>query len=128
VIGPRLGEATIGGYTLLPNSLYVGVYGGAAQDIGNAIWSKKAPGCNYNGNTTVTVQDSSVGSQPYPSYAVKYQTLNAVPILFSVQLANNSNLPSNITQLVQNAIIAAFTGADGGSRARSNSTVFAGRY
>ncbi|WP_122169274.1 baseplate J/gp47 family protein [Burkholderia stabilis] len=125
---PLSTSVTIGGYTLLPNSLYVGVYGGAAQDIGNAIWSKKAPGCNYNGNTTVTVQDASVGSQPYPSYAVKYQTLTAVPILFSVQLANNSNLPSNITQLVQNAIISAFTGADGGSRARSNSTVFAGRY
>ncbi|MDR8102440.1 baseplate J/gp47 family protein [Burkholderia cenocepacia] len=121
-------SVTIGSYTLLPNSLYVGVYGGAAQDIGNAIWSKKSPGCNYNGNTTVTVQDTSVGSQPYPSYTVKYQTLTGVPILFAVQLANNPNLPSNIVQLVQNAIVAAFTGADGGSRARSNSTIFAGRY
>ncbi|KWE25725.1 baseplate J/gp47 family protein [Burkholderia territorii] len=124
-----LGTAvTIGGYTVAANSLYVGVYGGAAQDIANAIWTKKGPGCNYNGNTTVTVQDTSVGSQPYPSYTVKYQTLTAVPILFAVQLVNNPNLPANIVQLVQSAIIAAFTGADGGSRARSNSTIFAGRY
>ncbi|KVN25642.1 hypothetical protein WJ63_16055 [Burkholderia pyrrocinia] len=119
---------TIGSYTLAANSLYVGVYGGAAQDIGNAIWTKKSPGCNYNGTTTVTVQDASVGSQPYPSYTVKYQVLTAVPILYAVQLVNNPNLPANIVQLVQNAIIAAFTGADGGSRARSNSTIFAGRY
>lgn len=129
VLDNPLGTSVVNGtYTLAPNSLYVGVYGGAAQDIGNAIWSKKSPGCNYNGNTTVTVQDTSVGSQPYPSYTVKYQTLTAVPILFSVQLVNNPNLPANIVQLVQNAIVAAFTGADGGSRARSNSTIFAGRY
>jgi hypothetical protein len=129
VLDNPLGTSVVNGtYTLAPNSLYVGVYGGAAQDIGNAIWTKKSPGCNYNGNTTVTVQDTSVGSQPYPSYTVKFQVLTAVPILFSVQLANNPNLPANIVQLVQNAIIAAFTGADGGSRARSNSTIFAGRY
>ncbi|KVP59351.1 hypothetical protein WJ91_12825 [Burkholderia ubonensis] len=129
VLDNPLGTSVVNGsYTLAPNSLYVGVYGGAAQDIGNAIWTKKSPGCNYNGNTTVTVQDTSVGSQPYPSYTVKYQVLTAVPILYAVQLANNPNLPANIAQLVQNAIIAAFTGADGGSRARSNSTIFAGRY
>lgn len=129
VLDNPLGTSVVNGtYTLAPNSLYVGVYGGAAQDIGNAIWTKKSPGCNYNGNTTVTVQDTSVGSQPYPSYTVKYQTLTAVPILFAVQLVNNPNLPANIVQLVQNAIVAAFTGADGGSRARSNSTIFAGRY
>ncbi|WP_175784661.1 baseplate J/gp47 family protein [Burkholderia ambifaria] len=129
VLDNPLGTSVVNGtYTLAPNSLYVGVYGGAAQDIGNAIWTKKSPGCNYNGNTTVTVQDTSVGSQPYPSYTVKFQVLTAVPILFSVQLVNNPNLPANIVQLVQNAIIAAFTGADGGSRARSNSTIFAGRY
>lgn len=129
VLDNPLGTPVVNGdFTLPANSLYVGVYGGAAQDIGNAIWTKKSPGCNYAGTTPVTVQDTSVGSQPYPQYTVKYQVLAAVPILFSVQLANNSNLPANIVTLVQNVIIAAFTGADGGSRARSNSTVFAGRY
>lgn len=120
--------ATVGGFTLAPNSLYVGVYGGAAQDIGNAIWTKKSPGCNYNGNTTVTVYDTDGYQQPYPQYAVKYQTLTPTPILFSVQVANNPNLPANYVQLIQNAIIAAFTGEDGGSRARAGTTIFAGRY
>lgn len=119
---------TVGGMTLAPNSLYVGVYGGAAQDIGNAIWTKKSPGCNYNGNTTVTVYDTDGYSQPYPQYPVKYQTLTPTPILFSVQVANNPNLPANYVQLIQKAIMDAFTGADGGSRARSGSTIFAGRY
>lgn len=129
VLDNPLGTPVVNGdFTLPANSLYVGVYGGAAQDIGNAIWTKKSPGCNYAGTTPVTVQDTSVGSQPYPQYTVKYQVLTAVPILFAVQIANNPNLPSNIVQLTQSAIIAAFTGADGGSRARSNSTVYAGRY
>jgi hypothetical protein len=121
-------SVTVGDFTLKPNSLYVGAYGGAAQDVANAIWTRKSPGCNYNGNTTVTVYDTSVGSQPYPSYAVTYQTLTAVPILFAVQIVNNPNLPSNYVALIQNAIIAAFTGADGGSRARSGTTLYAGRY
>lgn len=119
---------TIGSVTLEPNSLYVGVYGGAAQDIGDAIWSKKGAGCNYNGNTSVTVYDTDGYSQPYPQYTVKYQTLTPTPILFAVQIANNANLPANYAQLIQNAIIAAFTGADGGARARSGSTIFAGRF
>ncbi|TAM16075.1 MAG: hypothetical protein EPN65_15210 [Pandoraea sp.] len=119
---------TIGDFTLAPNSLYVGVYGGAAQDIANAIWAKKGAGCNYNGNTSVTVFDTDGYSPPYPQYTVKYQTLTPTPILFAVQIANNPNLPANYVQLIQNAIIAAFTGADGGARARSGSTIFAGRF
>ncbi|MEE2979352.1 MAG: baseplate J/gp47 family protein [Pseudomonadota bacterium] len=125
---PNSTPLTIGGVTLAPNSLYVGAYGGAAQDIGNAIWTKKAPGCNYNGNTTVTVYDTDGYQQPYPQYSVTYQTLTPTPIFFSVQLVNTPNLPSNYVQLVKNAIINAFTGADGGSRARAGITLFAGRY
>lgn len=125
---PNSTPLTIGGVTLAPNSLYVGAYGGAAQDIGNAIWTKKAPGCNYNGNTTVTVYDTDGYQQPYPQYSVNYQTLTPTPILYAVQVVNNPNLPSNYVQLIRNAIINSFTGADGGSRARSGTTLFAGRY
>ncbi|VWB88051.1 phage Mu protein gp47-like protein [Burkholderia aenigmatica] len=119
---------TIGDFTLAPHSLYVGVYGGAAQDIAQAIWTKKSPGCNYNGNTTVTVYDTSIGSQPYPAYDVTFQTLTPTPIFFVVQLVNNVNLPSNFNQLVKNAIISASNGSDGGPRARSGSTIYSGRY
>lgn len=37
-------------------------------------------------------------------------------------------LPSNIVALVQNAIISAFSGGDGGPRARIGSTIFASRF
>ncbi|WP_186181717.1 baseplate J/gp47 family protein [Burkholderia gladioli] len=125
---PSSSPATVGSYVLKPHSLYVGVYGGAAADVAQAIWSKKSPGCDYNGNTTVTVYDTSIGSQPYPSYQVTFQTLTPTPIIFAVQLVNNPNLPSNIIQLARNAIISAFNGSDGGARARSGGTIYSGRY
>jgi uncharacterized protein (UPF0254 family) len=45
-----------------------------------------------------------------------------------VQIQNSANLPANIVTLVQNAIVASFTGADGSARARINSTVLAGKF
>src|SRR6267154_6816292 len=51
-------------FTLSPHSLYVAVVGGEAQAIGEAIWNKKDVGCDYNGNTTVTVEDPSGYSPP----------------------------------------------------------------
>jgi hypothetical protein len=125
---PSGSPVTIGAVTIPAHCMYVGVYGGAAQDIGNAIWIKRGPGCDYYGNTPVTVYDTDGYDPPYPQYTVKYQTLTPTPILFAVQVVNNPALPSNYVQLIQNAIVAAFTGADGGSRARSGMTMFAGRY
>lgn len=119
---------TVGGVSLLPHSIYVAVVGGNAPDIAQAIWSKKSQGSDYNGNTTQTVVDNSGYNVPYPSYQVTFEIPVPTPILFAVQLANNPNLPSNIVTLVQDAIIAAFTGADGGTRARVGSTIYASRY
>ena len=121
--------ATIGGVTLVAKSIYVAAVGGADQDVGNAIWSKKAPGCDYNGNTTVTVVDSSSGySPPLPSYQVTFERPSSLAILFAVSLSSNLQVPSNAVALVQAAIIAAFAGSDGGPRARIGSTIFASRY
>lgn len=115
-------------FPIIANSIYVAVAGGDPAAIARAIWSKKSLGCSYNGNTTYTYTDQSAGVTPYPTYAVKWETPTAVPIYFAVSIANNTNVPSNITTLVQNAIIAAFNGQDGGSRARIGSTLYAGRY
>lgn len=115
-------------FPIIANSIYIAVAGGAAADVAKAIWSKKSLGCSYNGNTTYTYTDQSAGVTPYPTYTVKWETPTAVPVYFAVSIANNANVPSNITTLVQNAIIAAFNGQDGGSRARIGSTLYAGRY
>lgn len=121
--------ATIGGVSLAANSVYVAAVGGLAQSIGEAIWSKKAPGCAYNGNTTVTVVDQSPGySPPYPSYDVLFETPDALAILFEVSIVNSALVPADAVTQIQDAIIAAFGGNDGGTRARIGSTLLASRY
>lgn len=120
---------TVGGVTIAARSLYVAVTGGAAADIAKAIWSKKNPGCGYVGNTTVTVTDDNSGySIPYPTYAVTFETPASLPILMAVQIASSVTVPADATTQIRNAVIAAFTGADGGPRARIGSTIFASRF
>jgi hypothetical protein len=119
----------ISGVPLAPHSVYVAAAGGAAQAVANAIWSKKPPGCAYNGNTTLTVVDTNSGySLPYPSYSVTYQTPTPLTIFFAVSIANIAAVPSTATAQIQAAILAAFSGADGGVRARIGATIFASRF
>ena len=115
-------------YSMLPNSIYVGVAGGSSAAIAQAIYTKKPPGCNMNGNTTVVVSDTSGYQTPVPTYNITYNALTDVPIYFAVQIQNSAALPSNITTLVQNAIIAQFTGSNGAPRARSGALLLASQY
>jgi len=115
-------------YTLLPHSLYVAAYGGAASDIANAIFQKLNPGPDMNGNTTYTVQDTVNYVQPYPEYVIKWQTPASVSVYVKVELANNNSLPGDIETRVRAAVLSAFNGEDGGTRARIGSTIYAGRY
>ena len=128
-IGPIAMTTALGGVPLAANSLYVAAYGGAAQAIAEAIFTKKSPGCNYNGGVTMTVLDMTPPySYPYPSYHVSYVVPTPTPILFSVSMQNNTSVPSNAIALIKAAIINAFSGGDGGQRARIGSVVFANRY
>lgn len=131
-VGSESLVSAVGGVQLLPNSLYVGVSGGQAQAVGQAIWSKKSPGCNYNGNTSVTVEDPGPTGfpyqPPYPQYTVSFQTLTNTTVLFSISMQNNANVPSNAVAMVQAAVLQSFTGADNGPRARVGSWIFASRF
>ena len=119
----------IGGVRLVPNSIYVAVAGGNSQSIGNAIFTKKAPGANYNGNTTVTVMDTSNGYvAPYPSYDITFNVPTATPILFAISMQSNSDVPADAIGQVQAAVLASFNGEDGGPRARIGSALFASRF
>lgn len=126
---PTGSPVTVGDVTLAANSLYICVAGGASSAIAQAIWTKKNPGCNYNGNTTVTVYDTNPGySAPYPSYTVTFQTPQSVANYFAVTMANSAQVPANAASLISSAINNAFLGEDGGTRARIGSTVYASRY
>lgn len=115
-------------YPMIANSVYIAVAGGDPVAIATAIWNKKSSGSSYNGTTTQNITDTSGGVIPYPNYTIKWVTPTAVPIYFAVSISNNTALPSNIATLVQQAILAAFNGTDGGLRARIGSTLVSGRY
>ncbi|PTQ70284.1 baseplate J/gp47 family protein [Pseudomonas sp. GV071] len=114
-------------YPVAANSIYVAVVGGEAADIAQAIWSKKSNGCNYNGETVAVVEDLNY-TAPRPSYRVSWVTPTAVPVFFSIQIAANAALPATIKSLIQQAVIDAFNGTDGGARARIASAIYAGRF
>lgn len=115
-------------YPLAPHSVYVAVVGGTDADVAQAIFEKKDAGCNMNGNTSVAVSDTASYVFPYPSYNIKFQRPSALAVKFTVTLAANPNLPSNITALVQAAILNAFEGGDGGQRARIGLAIYASRF
>lgn len=120
---------TVGGVTIGANSMYVCVAGGDAQAVAYAIWTKKSPGCGWTGNTTQVVYDQNSGySPPYPAYSVSFQTPADAPICFQVSITNSVQVPANAAQLVQAAVLAAFYGQDGGTRARIGSTIYASRF
>jgi hypothetical protein len=98
------------GFSVAKNSVYVGVIGGTSTAIAQAIWSKKSLGCNYNGNTTVTVTDTSVPTNP--TYPVSYNNNAENPVTYNltINIKNNSLLPATITADVQAAAAAAFVG------------------
>jgi hypothetical protein len=124
-------------YPVAAHSVYVAVTGGAAQDVANAIWRAVNIGAAYQtaagsaGATLVseTVTDNSGYSIPVPSYTVNFINPVATPIFFAVTLAASALLPANIHSLVQQAIIAQFTGqAQGSLRERIGAQVLASRY
>lgn len=114
-------------YSLVAHSVYVAAVGGDNDEVARAIWTKKDMGCNMNGNTTVTVYDDTY-TDPKPSYSIKFHRPTALPIKFAVSIVNKSTLPSNISTLIKDAIVSAFSGGDGGERARIAGTIYASRY
>jgi Baseplate J-like protein len=76
-----------------------------------------------------TVEDTSGYSVPIPQYQVTFINPAATPIFFAVTLAASALLPANIVTLVQQAVIAQFTGqAQGSLRERIGAQVLASRY
>lgn len=114
-------------YPLAAHSICVSVAGGTSADIANAIWNKKPPGCGYNGNTSVTVYDTTY-PVPYPSYTVTYLVPTSTPVYFVIDIKDDPLLPSNIITQVQNAVIATFTGQNGGTAVGINTTTYSGAY
>jgi hypothetical protein len=78
-----------------------------------------------SGSQGVNVQDTSNGYQiPYPTYVVAYAPAINIPFAVTVNLKNSLQVPSNVVQLVQAAVGAAYAGT-GGTAMAIGATVFA---
>lgn len=111
---PTNGTVNVGttNYATVQHSVLVSAYGGNAAQIAQAVWTAKDGGCNYNGNTTVNIFDTSYPLGSQPEYAVTFLIPTPTPIYFAVALQNSTLLPSNIKALVQQAVLATFNGTD----------------
>jgi hypothetical protein len=102
---------TVGGQTLVAHSLYVCVQGGSDADVARAIWTKKPPGCNYTGTTSVTVEDLNGGYLTPPTYTVKFQRAALLTVGFDVTIAGSSAVPSDAQAQIAAAIGPVFAAA-----------------
>jgi hypothetical protein len=109
---PSNEPVTIGGVAIPANTLYVAVTGGTAAAVASAIWSKKPPGIPlYSGNASQVVQDPNPAySPPAPSYTITWEIPTALQVYFSIVVAQSAQIPSNATQLIQQAVVTAFQG------------------
>lgn len=114
-------------YPIPAHSVYVGVVGGAAEDIAKAIQIKKDAGCGMTGNTVVNLPDTDY-SYPQPVYVYQFNIPDSLPVKFLITIANSSSLPANIVQLATQATIDTLSGANGAQRARMGGEIFASSY
>lgn len=119
---------TVLGQSIAANSIYICVVGGTDLAVAQAILSKKGPGAPYTGNTTVTAFDNNPLYTAPIAYSVTFERPTDLSTLFSVQIVSGPTVPSNAVTLVQQAIINAFGGGDGGPRARIASDILATRF
>ena len=129
-------------YPLAPHSVYIAVVGGEASAIAQAIWNEKDGGCSYSawpdypsGSTvpgegsveTVVVYDTRYSS-PQPAYGVSFVVPAPTPVYFAVAVTNTATLPSDYVTLIQNAIIAQFSGDNSNTPAGIASLILASSY
>lgn len=115
-------------YPLAPHSIYIAVVGGDNDDIARAIFqSSSGTGADMNGNTTITVADTSY-SIPQPEYDITFNRPTDTNLKVTVQIRNSPLLPSGIIASVKAAVIESFNGENGAQRARIGGTVLASQF
>lgn len=97
------------GVTLIPHSVFVSVTGGDDHDVAEAIYNSISAGCAFNGNTSVEITDPYTGAQN----VVKFDRPDNISLGVRVTLRQSDDLPSNVVQLVRNAVSANFYGTSG---------------
>lgn len=116
-------------YQVKPKSIFISVYGGANDDVAQAIFTRAFPGVDFNGDVSVTVEQREGYEPPYPTYVIDW--LRAVPtrVYFTVNVENSETLPADAGTEIRQTMLRTFNGEDGkNSRARIGSLIGVGRY
>lgn len=93
-------------YGLPPHSISCVVQGGTDDDVAKAIYIKKNPGVTLNQVGTPVAVDVVSEVHPSNSKEIKFGRPTTVDIIAVIELADPlGNLPSNIEELIQNAIV-----------------------
>lgn len=101
----------IEGETLVAHSIFACVDGGLDNDIGLMLLRKKSMGANWNGNTTVTVQEPFSGQE----YAVKFSRPDEVLIYMRVYVSPGAPF-ADVPATVRAAILAYANGEQDGEQ------------
>lgn len=119
------GEAVTAGasnYSLKPHSIYVAVVGGDDTEIAETILRYAGSGCDFNGNTGVTVYDDNY-HDPKPAYQVSFMRPQPLPVYFRVKVERGA--PFDYQDAVKQAVIHAFNGEQ---KARIGANIYAIRF
>lgn len=110
------------GVEIPAHSVYLSVYGGTSQEVGNVLYNKLDAGCGTAGNTSVSVRDTINGSLHTFYYTVPTQ-LNTY-----VKVSVNENAVYNADTIKQ-AIIDNFNGVtEGFVRIKMGDTLYSSRF
>lgn len=111
------------GVDIEAHSICISIYGGDKYAIAETIFFKKDAGCGTVGNTQVSYTDSR---GTIHNYNILIPT--PLPIGVKITINNTANLPTNIKELVQQAVLNNFTGLDGSTPVTMAQTLYATRF
>ena len=119
------------GYFIKAHSVFVSVVGGSDKDVAEAIYNSCSAGCDYNGNTTVSVTDSATKAVEN----VTFYRPAEFDVYVKVTLQGKDSLPDEYEKTVKSAVYDNFYGEStatiGGDpilRVAPGDTVLASRF
>ena len=97
-------------YTLKPHSIYVAAVGGDDTAVAEAVLRYAGSGCDFNGNTEITVYDHSY-NDPKPAYQVAFMRPAELSVYFRIKIERGAFVGAETA--IKQAVIASFKGRIG---------------
>ncbi len=111
------------GVSITAHSICISIYGGDNNAIAEVIYNKKDMGCGTVGNNQVSYTNSR-------GTVFNYNILvpTPYPIGIRVTVNNSVTLPSNVQNIIKEAVLNNFNGADGSTPVAMAQTLYATRF